>query len=93
MSLALLSGVNPRVCKNGPRVRLHEGKWKLNCVGLVDTKLTLCRAGAEIHEDVKDGYVFDGNCTIALVIMEKGNEQHFSVFAEPVKNGTIVSTT
>ncbi len=91
MSLALLSGVNPRVCKNGPRVRLHEGSWKLSTVGLVDSKLALLIDGVEFSIDKEFNFIvpFVGQ----LIFLERGTEEHFSVFAEPVKNGTVISTT
>lgn len=95
MSLALLSGVNPRACKNetGPKVRIHEGKWRLVCVGLVDTVLTLYRQGDLLAQEAEHGTEFEGNCTVSLYIAKRGTEQHFSVFAELVTNGTVISTT
>lgn len=92
MSLALLSGVNPRACKEtGPRVRIHEGKWKLNAVGLVDSELTLLLNHIEYPTELE--FVTEDGMVAQIVLKKRGTEQHFSVFAELVTNGTVISTT
>lgn len=92
MSLALLSGVNPRVCKFGPKVRLHEGHWNLNFVGVVDTKLLLHIDGVPVDAKQEHYISSPRGCIVQITIDDPGTEQYFSVFAEQ-RNGTIVSTT
>ncbi len=91
MKLALLVGANPRVCKEGPVVKLSEGKWILVPVGLVDTVLGLQLTG---NREITDGFYVkrDSNFGIEvklgeniraqLVMKEAGNEPYIGVFAE-----------
>lgn len=41
MIIALLSGANPNVCKEGPKVRLSPGRWKIECDGVRDSSIFL----------------------------------------------------
>lgn len=90
MSLALLSGANPRACKVGPKVRLHEGSWKFKSVGVADSSLLLHLDEMPLHL-TEDLLLETSGCTVYLTFDKVGTEPHISIFAEPVN--AIKSTT
>jgi hypothetical protein len=86
MALALLVGVNPRVIKVGPVVRLAAGKWKMLIVGV--EKLTLNRHFPEPQESfvIQHGEVLDcknpTHISLGLGIVKEGITE-ISAYAEP----------
>ena len=87
MELVLLVGANPRNIKHGPRVRLHEGKWKLRIEGQKDTKLKITAyidngelfSAPAVNGDI---LTYAEPATTQLELVNQGNEASISVFAE-----------
>jgi|GraSoiStandDraft_4_1057263.scaffolds.fasta_scaffold44309_5 hypothetical protein len=87
MKLALLSGANPRTCKHGPAVRLHEGSWRLNVQGLVDSSLLMHVEGYEASNLIHNGMMIPVNGETAIVQLSfgvRGSEDYITVIAEKV---------
>lgn len=85
MQLALLVGANPRVCKEGPLVRLSKGFWNIRCVGVVDSELHLHAEGSAdtiipLPNNVPPSIGGDRN--VSLSISKAGSELFIGVFAE-----------
>ncbi len=87
MKLALLSGANPRSCKHGPAVRLHEGSWRLSVQGMVDSNLLMHVEGYEASNIIHDGMMIPVVGETAIVQLSfgvRGSEQYITVIAEKV---------
>lgn len=57
MIIALLSGANPNICKEGPKVRLSPGRWKLECDGIRDSSLSLTLTSIANIENIMNHHV------------------------------------
>lgn len=87
MELVLLVGANPRNIKRGPRVRVHEGKWKLKVDGLKDS-VGRVHLHHDQHETITsplnngDVLVVNEPRTVEIELISQGNEASLSVFIE-----------
>lgn len=95
MRLALLSGANPLVAKDGPKVRLAKGVWKIRYDGVRESGFMLVltsRPFANPLEDqvvavsVSDGHELNLEFPAVVYVMfkQRGQERFLSVFAERV---------
>lgn len=93
--LALLSGANPRVCKDGPTVRLSSGKWKIEYEGVCSTELIILITSKPFESQDEDQIVpfriTDGHeitlhapANVKLMIHQRGAEPFISVMAQKV---------
>lgn len=90
MRLALLSGANPKTCNRGPAVRLQAGTWRLDCDGIVDSKLflTIVSMDDEIFPsiEVMNGKQFEitRSRLVQLGFKLRGSEKYISIVTEKV---------
>lgn len=87
MEMVLLVGANPRNIKQGPRVRLHEGKWKLRIEGQKDSIMRLHlfnETDPIVTAPACNGDVHSVNepSTAQIEFVNQGNEASISIFAE-----------
>lgn len=83
MKLALLAGANPRVCEEGPLVRLKEGHWKIISEGVVDSILALTDtsgASAKLN-GITALELYDGGA-FRVVFTKRGTEPFINLYAE-----------
>lgn len=82
MKLALIAGANPRVCKEGPKVRLFAGNWKFCVENHKDSAMVLHTELGQlpIHHDKE--FTSSGECV--QVKINGGTENYISVFAEHI---------
>jgi len=86
MKIALLSGANPRVCKEGPTVRLLKGSWAIGVQGIIDSELTLHVDGYECTNVWHPGMTLhiDEAELVKLHFSKRGSESFIVAFAEKV---------
>lgn len=93
MKLVLVAGLNPRVAKNGPKVRLYEGWWKVATEHHEDCELALC-CNTLPPKRISDGDKFQSfGETFWLSVSKTGTEDFINVFAESVNVPVLATTT
>lgn len=95
MRLALLSGANPQIAKDGPRVRLAKGTWKICYDGVRESVLWIMLTSKPfVRQDedqvvplpISDGHMvtIEITSTAHLIFQHRGSERFISVYAEKV---------
>lgn len=93
--LALLSGANPRVCKDGPVVRLSSGKWRIDFEGVRESVLWIQLTSKPFERQDEDQVVplpiTDGHevtlhipSNARVIFQHRGSEPFISVMAQKV---------
>lgn len=78
-SLVLGAGINPRVSKVGPKVRLGAGKYRLVVENIKDTMIFLYNKDGMINGES----LFDTKGELFWYQIEKvGTEEYLNIFAE-----------
>lgn len=82
MKLALLAGANPRVCEEGPLVRLSAGHWNIVSEGVVDSELSLTDASGSSAKlnGITDLEMHTGGA-MRVVFTKRGTEPFISFYA------------
>jgi len=83
--IALLVGANPKKSSGGPIVRLHEGDWMFDLVGVVDSCLQIRYSNIlSPHFLDHDGLRLRGPVEVQVSFAHRGSESHVSAYARMV---------
>lgn len=86
MKLALLAGANPRVCAEGPLVRLKAGHWNIISEGVVDSELALTdESGNSAKLNGCTALELGCNSTFKVVFTKRGTEPFINFYADDTK--------
>ena len=78
MRLVLGAGLNPRVAKIGPTIRLFAGKYRLVVENHKDSEVVLHSKSGVIKKDEE----FSGDGKFYYEILKPGTEEYINIFAE-----------
>ncbi len=91
MKLVLVAGLNPRVTKNGPNVRLGVGTYRIVSEGQINSQLSLTNNNTIFDVNNGDTIKSDGG-TYSLSV-KGGTEDYINVFAESINVPVTATTT
>ena len=81
MKLVLVAGMNPRVSKQGPKVMLSEGWYRICVENRKDCEMIL-HAGSLPAIPIQDGHVFQSYGEKVSIALQNGSEDYVNIFAE-----------
>jgi hypothetical protein len=83
--LALLCGANPRISKDGPRVRITPGKWCVEVDYLKDSVLGIYLNDTLLDETHEKLFSIEQASTVQIKFQNRGTESFINAWLKPIK--------